>query len=883
MRARRAERKRFDRVNGGFAAGRELEDAEPLVQRLLVLPQLGFLLFGEADQIGEPPRIVREDRQLAEGERFGRSAVARLHAQFVLPVGARNAVDEPLSVGREWRALRCELFPAAVFRRLEHSLLLRGRRHERRRRQHGDKTHTGDYGSLHRGPSKAWRDVTPFAPAHLVFCHNVRVPASETAALLNNRYRILRPIGRGGMGAVYEAIDLRLHNTVAVKEMTAGGDDANRAFEREARLLAALRHAALPVVSDYFIEHGARYLVMQYIEGEDLAALYRRTGRQAEGDVARWGVAVLRALVYLHDHAPPIVHRDIKPANIKLTPRGEIVLLDFGLAKGRLDRHETRVDVDEPSIYGFTPGYAPPEQLAGSGTDPRSDLYALGATLYHLAVGAPPPTATDRMAALAIGRPDMLTSTTSLSPHLGAVTGRALALDPAARFQSAREMLDALAGEAAPQPVDVRRPATRARRLDAAAASQAEVGREIDLLVQVRFSDSPRLGLEDWPTRRRPAQIEQVSDAVPVEYPVDAATGQRLPARLRIKLVAPDFDVRGASEQLIDVPPDEYSRRLAFLLAPRRLGYCRVNIEVYAAADAVFLGSVAVEAEALAALTGESDRRVAELALAVAAIPPAIDGIAADGSSDKTTPMDHRGPLNVPTLVGAVLGDRKRRPPDDATVGAPPDPATVAAHRAVDVPRGLCRDGAPGGDCVAVHGVDAHERSASDGRAKGRHRTHAERSGDSTGRVGTGSTAARHGEVRRAFAPAGAATPAPAPPPAMAPAPSPALPAPAAAPRPAVATAPPAPPPRWQPRRRPQRQRHHRPLRCRRSCRSRARAIVTCILQLVTIGRLRGGPLRATLRLVNQSASAVTMAIDPRDSRLTAAGARVRRRWDGTS
>jgi hypothetical protein len=116
-----------------------------------------------------------------------------------------------------------------------------------------------------------------------------RMAAIEPAALLNDRYRLLRPVGRGGMGTVYEAIDLRLHNTVAVKAMAAAGDEANHAFEREARLLAALRHPALPVVSDYFIEQDARCLVMQYIEGEDLSALVRRTGPVAEADVRRWG------------------------------------------------------------------------------------------------------------------------------------------------------------------------------------------------------------------------------------------------------------------------------------------------------------------------------------------------------------------------------------------------------------------------------------------------------------------------------------------------------------------------------------------------------------------------------------------------------------------
>ena len=492
--------------------------------------------------------------------------------------------------------------------------------------------------------------------------------AAEPARLLNDRYRVLRPIGRGGMGAVYEAIDQRLHNTVAVKEMTADGDEALRAFEREAQLLAALRHQALPVVTDYFIERGARFLVMQYIEGENLAHRFKRTGRQPWDDVERWGVEVLRALVYLHGHHPPIVHRDIKPANIALTPRGDIVLLDFGLAKGRPGQ-QTRTGIDDPSIYGFTPGYAPPEQLAASGTDARSDLYSLAATLYHLACGAPPPGAHERMTAVHAGRPDLLAIESTLPVRLGAVLLRALALDPAARFQSAQEMLDALQQGADDQPRPAPNPlANRARRLDAAAPSQAEVGREIDLLVQVRFADSPRLGLEDWPTRRKPAQIEQVSEAVDVSYPIEPVTGRRLPGRVRVKIVAPDFTVQGASEQLIDVPPEEYSKRLAFLLAPKRVGYCRINIEVYSAADAVYLGSLAVEAEALVTLQGEPERHVADLVLGV--------GVA---TRDEVKPVATRDPASANEPI--VRRCARAAGVDSRGCGAPPPRGTGEAAR----------------------------------------------------------------------------------------------------------------------------------------------------------------------------------------------------------
>ena len=437
------------------------------------------------------------------------------------------------------------------------------------------------------------------------------VPALESAALLNGRYHVLRPVGRGGMGAVYEAIDLRLRNTVAVKQMTAEGDEARQAFVREARLLAALRHGALPVVIDYFIEGESCYLVMQFIEGEDLSALLRR-GACSEKGVQRWGIAVLEALVYLHGLESPVIHRDIKPANIKLTPRGDIVLLDFGLAKGQAAA-QTLTGDEERSIYGFTPNYASPEQLRFQRTDARSDLYALGATLHHLVTGTAPPSAVDRIAAIDVGRPDPLTGTTSartVSETFATLLRRAMAIDPAARFASAADMLRALRAQMSPEgetaparphglflpsPSPLR-PSTRTRRVDAATPNRAELARAVDLLVQVRFGDSPLLGLEDWPTRHKPDRIEQASEPVRIEHPIDSSTGRFLPARLRIKLVAPDFEIRGGSEQLIEVPPDEYSKRIAFLMMARRTGFCRVNVEVYAA-DTLFLGAIAIESE----------------------------------------------------------------------------------------------------------------------------------------------------------------------------------------------------------------------------------------------------------------------------------------------
>ena len=232
----------------------------------------------------------------------------------------------------------------------------------------------------------------------------------ETGAIIQQRYQIVRLIGRGGMGAVYEALDRRLHNTVALKQML--GDDAEHAeaFEREAQILAALRHQALPKVIDYFRDGAERFLVMEFFAGADLAALRaRHRGSFSLTEILSWAEQLLAALDYLHTRQPPVVHRDIKPQNIKLTPEGQLVLLDFGLAKSH-----TRAN--PVSFFGYTLQYAPLEQIEGTGTEPRSDLYAWAATLYHLLTGQPPVSALMRADACLAGHGDPLQPPEDLLP-----------------------------------------------------------------------------------------------------------------------------------------------------------------------------------------------------------------------------------------------------------------------------------------------------------------------------------------------------------------------------------------------------------------------------------------------------------------------------------
>src|SRR5215210_7312139 len=265
--------------------------------------------------------------------------------------------------------------------------------------------------------------------------------------VLQNRYVVERQIGEGGMGAVYVATDRRFGSTVALKETFFQDAALRKAFEREARLLNRLRHHALPRVSDHFEEAEGQFLVMEYIPGEDLSQMLKARGGAGfpVKQVLGWADQLLDALDYLHTQEPSVIHRDIKPQNLKLTARDQVVLLDFGLAKGTPP--QTRV-TQTGSLFGYSFNYAPIEQMQGTGTDPRSDLYSLGATLYHLLTGTTPPDALTRATAVLNGEPDPLRPAGDTAAHVPAevsnVLAHAMALSAARRFNSAEEMRAAL-------------------------------------------------------------------------------------------------------------------------------------------------------------------------------------------------------------------------------------------------------------------------------------------------------------------------------------------------------------------------------------------------------------------------------------------------------
>jgi S1-C subfamily serine protease/tRNA A-37 threonylcarbamoyl transferase component Bud32 len=277
------------------------------------------------------------------------------------------------------------------------------------------------------------------------------MPAPDT--ILQGRYRIVRQLGRGGMGAVYEAVDERLSRTVALKETLVDSDDLKRAFEREARLLANLRHPVLPKVIDHFTENDGQFLVMEYIPGSDLGELLsRRSSPFSPAEVLRWADDLLDALDYLHTHEPPVIHRDIKPSNLKLTAQGKIVLLDFGLAKG-VAGQMTRT-TSGMSVVGYTLNYAALEQIQGERTSPRSDLYSLAATVYQLLTGRVPEDALKRAADMFDDKEDPLVAVHVLNPEVpesfSEVLMQALSLKPSKRPLNAAEMRAALSGKTQP-------------------------------------------------------------------------------------------------------------------------------------------------------------------------------------------------------------------------------------------------------------------------------------------------------------------------------------------------------------------------------------------------------------------------------------------------
>jgi len=264
--------------------------------------------------------------------------------------------------------------------------------------------------------------------------------------LIQNRYLIVHRIGKGGMGEVYLAVDQRLGSAVALKRTFFAGDEMlGNAFEREARTLARMRHPVLPKVSDHFGENEEQYLVMEHISGDDLSKRLDSAGKPFPVSwVLFWADQLLDALSYLHTHEPPIIHRDIKPQNLKLTDENHIILLDFGLSKTSTGQTNISQSGSTGSVVGYTPHYAPMEQIRGIGTSARSDLYSLSATLYQLLTNTIPVDALTRADALLNELPDPIRPPHELNPEVpdqvSTIILRGMEVSQEKRYANAREM-----------------------------------------------------------------------------------------------------------------------------------------------------------------------------------------------------------------------------------------------------------------------------------------------------------------------------------------------------------------------------------------------------------------------------------------------------------
>jgi serine/threonine-protein kinase len=273
-------------------------------------------------------------------------------------------------------------------------------------------------------------------------------PLLAPGMLLDRRYEVVRALAQGGMSAVYEARDTRLSNRrYAVKVLLDAGrtpqdrQEAAGWFMREAQILSGLRHPLIPDIRDYFSEGGRHYLVMEFVDGQTLEEVLAARGGPGlpVREVLRWGRQLCEVLHYLHSQQPPLIFRDLKPDNIMLDRAGALKLIDFGIARSVLPGQTGH------TIYTTigTPGYSPPEQYQGL-AEPRSDVYALGATLHHLLSGRDPrqyPPCT---------YPPLGALVKDIDPRVEAVVTRTLKFRVADRFDSVQALGRALAAAGAP-------------------------------------------------------------------------------------------------------------------------------------------------------------------------------------------------------------------------------------------------------------------------------------------------------------------------------------------------------------------------------------------------------------------------------------------------
>lgn len=256
---------------------------------------------------------------------------------------------------------------------------------------------------------------------------------------VNAKYRIMRMLGQGGMGRVYEVEHIHLKRTFALKQTFFTSTQEREWMRKEAERQSQLSHENLPKVTDFFEDKGNYYMVMDFITGSSLKDLITKFGPASSDVVQLIANQLLLTLEYLHAQSPALIHRDIKPDNIRISDK--VFLLDFGLSKDM---------ASGTLVAGYTPGYSSPEQMSGDMTDERSDIYSLGATLYSLLTALLPPDAVSRKRTVAAGKADPLQQImevkTDVPAGLASIVHKALALEPRDRYASAADMRQALKG-----------------------------------------------------------------------------------------------------------------------------------------------------------------------------------------------------------------------------------------------------------------------------------------------------------------------------------------------------------------------------------------------------------------------------------------------------
>ena len=257
----------------------------------------------------------------------------------------------------------------------------------------------------------------------------------QIGSLVDNKYKILSEVGHGGMSVVYLAINERANKTWAVKEVRKDGvcdfEAVKQGLIVETDMLKKLNHPHLPSIIDVIDTEDSFLIVMDYIEGKSLHSLLKNGGAQPKDLVIKWSIQLCDVLGYLHSRTPAIIYRDMKPANVMMKPSGDITLIDFGTAR----EFKNRAMVEDTTCLG-TRGYAAPEQFGGRGqTDPRTDIYCLGATMYHLITGHSPAEPPYEIKPLSYWDPAYY------GTGLEQIINKCCQQDPDARYQSCAELM----------------------------------------------------------------------------------------------------------------------------------------------------------------------------------------------------------------------------------------------------------------------------------------------------------------------------------------------------------------------------------------------------------------------------------------------------------